>query len=77
MDFNDDDDENDDTHPPRIIVRVGMVFRRGQKDLKLKSDWFLSQSVFCAQLGEKQTVTLKTEFNFFIPSSNKKAFEVI
>ena len=30
MDDNDNDD-NDDTHPPRIIVRFGMVFRRGQK----------------------------------------------
>ena len=24
-------DDDDDTHLPRIIVRVGMVFRRGQK----------------------------------------------
>ena len=30
-DNNDNHDNNDDTHPPWIIVRVGMIFRRGQK----------------------------------------------
>ena len=29
--FYDDNDDDNDTHPPWIIVRVGMIFRRGQK----------------------------------------------
>ena len=32
MDDNNNDNDND-THPPQIIVRVGMIFRRGQKYL--------------------------------------------
>ena len=28
------DDDNNDTHPPWIVVRVGMIFRRGQKVIK-------------------------------------------
>ena len=31
VDDNVDDNNDNDTHPPRIIVRVGMLFRRGQK----------------------------------------------
>ena len=33
-----DDDNDDDAHPPRMIVRVGMVFRRGRKLLPHKGD---------------------------------------
>ena len=34
----DDDNDDDDTHLPQIIVRVGMVFRRGQQNIHFPSD---------------------------------------
>ena len=41
MDDNDIDDD-DDTHPPRIIVRVGMVFCHGQTWMQWQKCWMVS-----------------------------------
>ena len=35
--MDDESDDDDETHPPRILVRVGMVFYRGQKLVKVST----------------------------------------
>ena len=57
--MDDDNDDNDDTHPPRIIVRVGMVFRRGQKDREGKRLKKKKEQKGIGDWGKKQKKNLK------------------
>ena len=69
------DDDDNDTHPPRIIVRVGMVFRRGQKDISFpigilgKKDSLCDKGRFdCNQLHSEEGVEILL-FSQTIPAS--------